>query len=460
MNNCQRILVVIVHYFDQHGDRSLGSLRDTPTVRAEALGRTITSLHDLFNDHTISLDYRSTYVPRPANTDLCYTLDIVILTTHGMTVFEHLAIDSSLFEEIPTDAEPIMLGFEANRIFQERAHDYDRFVYLEDDIILHDPFFFAKLDWFEALVGSQALLQPHLYEVTERDGRGKVYIDGDFVPDQITRYRRISGQSAKVIEAEQLGQQLRFCYAPNPHSGCYFLSQAQLHLWLEKPWYLDRDTRLVRSFESAASLGILKTFDIYKPDLNCAAFLEVQHFGEVNLAEVIPQTAAHVLNDKDQHGQIKPKELRLAELEAEVEQLELQLQAYQKTSLLQKNAQLAGEIQHLDTLIREQKIYTEQLEEIIQQQIQSATSTQTQQEIKIHRLEEKLKHSDTVIQRKTTYNKQLEAIIHQQLKLTTSKQAQQEQEIHRLENTLIQMQNSKSWRLTTPLRSLRRQLKR
>jgi len=345
-----RILFVIVHYFNPHGNGSLGSLRNDPPGRANALGNSITSLHDLFNKRTISLDYRSTYLSRPANTDFSYTIEILVLTTQGMTVFDYLSINPDLFEEVPTTADPLKLGFEVNRLFQEQRGHYDWYVYLEDDIILHDPLFFLKLRWFESTVGCQALLQPNRYEVTGRDGRGKVYIDGDLVPDQVTRYRNRSRKPPKIIEAEQWGQTFRFALAPNPHAGCYFLSQAQLDLWIHKPWYGEPDTGFVRSFESAASLGILKTFDIYKPDLECAAFLEVQHFGEAVLAEVIPP--AGVLSGQTQRGKAKPAGLQVAELEAQAKYLENELRRYQQTPLMLKNAQLAGEIQRLEEIVR------------------------------------------------------------------------------------------------------------
>ena len=453
MKNCQRILVVIIHYFDPNGDGTLGSLRNDFDGRAEALGRSITSIHDLFNNHSISPDFRSTYIPRSANADLRYKVDIKVLTTNGMTVLDHLAIEPNLFEEVVVDVDPTMLGFEANEIFKKYENNYDRYVFLEDDIILHDPLFFVKLDWFEKTFGSQALLQPHLYEVTERDGRGKVYIDGDFVPDQVARYRKISDESPKIIETEQLGQQFRFCHAPNPHSGCYFISQAQLHFWLQQPWYLDRDTGFVRSFESAASLGILKTFDIYKPDLNCAAFLEVQHFGSEILSQMLP-SSEDALNDNTLLGKTKPKELRLAELEAEVKDLRNELQEYKITPILLKNAQLEGEIKQLDGIIRYK---TRQLEAIIRQQ--STNSQQAQQEIQYlensksvflenAQLEGQIKYLHGIILHKTVHSEQLETITYQQ-KLN----------IQHLETTITKIYNSMSWHLTKPLRYLKQKFK-
>jgi hypothetical protein len=450
MNSGQRILVVIVHYFNPHGDGSLGCLRNDPIGRATALGRAITAMHDLFNNHTICPDFRSTYVPRPANTELRYQVDIRIVTTQGMTVFEHLAIDPDLFEALETNADPKMLGFEVNEIFKQYADDYDRFVFLEDDIIVHDPLFLVKLDWFEATVGSHALLQPHLYEVTERDGRGKVYIDGDYVPDQVARYRKVSGKSPAIIETQQLGQQLRFSYADNPHSGCYFISRKQLHFWLEQPWYLDRDTGFVRSFESAASLGILKTFDVYKPELNCAAFLEVQHFGEDSLNQLVPPRV-DALSPRTPSGTIKSDPLRMAELEAEVKQLRIETREYQTTPLWLRNARLEGEIKHQDGVIRHQKTQISHLKELLRRHTtasnqisieQAIWNTQTEQTVLLQnaQLEGIIRNLDT-------------ALAHQTVRIDEA-----EREIERLQNTLAEFHRSTSWRITMPLRFLKRVL--
>ena len=443
MKSLQRILVVIVHYFNPEGDGSLGCLRNDPKGRAKSLARNITSLHDLFNNCTVSLDFRSTYIQRPANTNIRYEVDVKILTTRGMTVLSHLAIDPGLFEVISTDVEPEMLGFEANEIFKDYADDYDRYVFLEDDIIIHDPLFFAKLDWFEKKVGSHALLQPRLYEVTERDGRGKVYIDGDYVPDQVARYRETSGKSKALIEIEQLGQMLRFSYAANPHSGCYFISREQLHFWLEKPWYLDRDTGFVRSFESAASLGILKTFDIYKSELNCAAFLEVQHCGEETLAQVKP-SLTNGLSKQTPAGKIKSDSLRLAELEAEVKFLRIELQQYNTTPIWLKNAQLEGEIKHLDGIVRHQSFRNEQLKQQILKQSGAASSHPDQSNDSSMRCQED-EHSLRL------KNAQLEGAIKY---LDTSLEHRAVQ-IEQLKNTLDELYQSTSWRVTQPLRYLK-----
>jgi hypothetical protein len=52
-----------------------------------------------------------------------------------------------------------------------------------------------------------------------------------------------------------------------------------MEYWANQPHFLDRDTRFIGPLESAATLGIMKTFRIYKPAPEHANFLEIQHFG-------------------------------------------------------------------------------------------------------------------------------------------------------------------------------------
>jgi hypothetical protein len=49
--------------------------------------------------------------------------------------------------------------------------------------------------------------------------------------------------------------------------------------WANQTYFLDRDISFVGPLESAATLGIMKTFRIYKTSPEQASFLEIQHFG-------------------------------------------------------------------------------------------------------------------------------------------------------------------------------------
>ena len=48
---------------------------------------------------------------------------------------------------------------------------------------------------------------------------------------------------------------------------------------MEQPWWQDGDTSFISPLESAATLGIAKSFELFKPCLSHAAWLEVQHYG-------------------------------------------------------------------------------------------------------------------------------------------------------------------------------------
>jgi hypothetical protein len=71
-----------------------------------------------------------------------------------------------------------------------------------------------------------------------------------------------------------------FQRARNPHSGFYALTRDQLSYWMSQPHWLDRDCSFVSPLESAATLGIAKTFSIYKPFGASSGFLEIEHLDD------------------------------------------------------------------------------------------------------------------------------------------------------------------------------------
>jgi hypothetical protein len=48
---------------------------------------------------------------------------------------------------------------------------------------------------------------------------------------------------------------------------------------MRQPYFYDRDCSLTGPLESAATLGIMKTFKLYKAAWGMAEFFEIQHFG-------------------------------------------------------------------------------------------------------------------------------------------------------------------------------------
>ena len=189
-------------------------------------------------------------------------------------------LEQGVLEHVPTTpATPKHLGFEAQRALAERLGDgYDLYGYLEDDLIVQDPLFFHKIFWFQQHMGSDAVLLPHRMELFWQPDRllEKLYIDGA-VPEADLKALLI--HTAEPMAAPLPGGNIVFAPPANPHSGCFFLTHGQLQHWSEQPWFLDGDSSYVSPLESAATLGICKTFRIYKPHLAYAAFLELQHWG-------------------------------------------------------------------------------------------------------------------------------------------------------------------------------------
>ena len=220
---------------------------------------------------------------RPANEPLRAEIHVVICTTGGQHLLEGLPLERNLYHHHPTQADPSLLGYECQAVLRDRWGNYDYFGYLEDDLIVHDPWLFAKLAWFSSQAGDQALLLPNRFE---RGGElvNKAYIDGDLAPRVTERFQNIA--EVPEFRGTVLGVPLVFRRPLNPHSGCYFLSAEQMAHWTRQPDFLDRSQAFIGPLESAATLGILRAFRIYKPARENANFLEIEHFGTGYLSQL------------------------------------------------------------------------------------------------------------------------------------------------------------------------------
>jgi hypothetical protein len=56
--------------------------------------------------------------------------------------------------------------------------------------------------------------------------------------------------------------------------------------WAAQPYFLDRDTGFIGPLESAATLGIMRTFRVYKPANENANFLEIEHYGNGYISQL------------------------------------------------------------------------------------------------------------------------------------------------------------------------------
>jgi len=271
-----RILFTIAHFFNPEGGGKHASQRQDPKPRLTALSSCITALRGLYGNTQCMIDIGNC-VTIGANQNFSNEIAIVICTTGNHHLLSHLNLPPHSFTHHPTQAQPLLLGFECQDVLRENLGLFDYYCYLEDDLILHDPWFFVKLNWFNSHAGNTCLLQPNRYEISPHGVVPKVYIDGDLIPQVTSPFQNVEEQSQ--LKGKIMEQSITFQRALNPHSGCYFLNQEQMRDWCNRPHFLDRDDSFISGLESAATLGIMKTFRIYKPDPYCASFLEIQHFG-------------------------------------------------------------------------------------------------------------------------------------------------------------------------------------
>jgi hypothetical protein len=275
-----RILVAIPHFYDPQaaGGRGHGhgSLSQDSAARFQALAACIHSLHQLFGSAQCVMQIALGRT-RPANEPLRGDVHVVICTTGGRHLLDRLPVDPAFFHHQATTADPPLLGFECHAVLRNRFGDYDWYGYLEDDLIVHDPWLFAKLAWFQGHVGPENVLLPNRFERGVRPLVTKAYVDGDLAERATAAWQNVS--ETPELTAAALGRSIVFRRPLNPHSGCFFLSATQLGHWLMQPHFLDRDTSFVGPLESAASLGVMRTFRVYKPGRENASFLEIEHSG-------------------------------------------------------------------------------------------------------------------------------------------------------------------------------------
>ncbi|WP_165219282.1 calcium-binding protein [Aquisphaera insulae] len=276
-----RILVAIPHYFDAAGSSPEsfrhGSLSRDPAPRAAALTACLSALRQTFDGPQVMIDLATRRAVPANHRFVASKLDIVVCTTRGCHLLSGLSIPRDDYMHQPADVEPLLLGFECHAALHERIGDYDYYAYLEDDLVVTDPWFFAKLAWFHDQVGVESLLLPNRYEVASGRVARKAYLDGDLAPEVTAPFQDPTDRPE--LRSSFLGVDARFVRPLNPHCGGFFLSLDQMRRWALRPDFLDRDCSFIGPLESAASLGMMRTFRVYKPAPEVASFLEIAHHG-------------------------------------------------------------------------------------------------------------------------------------------------------------------------------------
>ena len=126
---------------------------------------------------------------------------------------------------------------------------------------------------------------PNRIETMEHQGQlRRFYIDGDYNPAASEAYRRRTDQCSAF---PHLGEMVRFEQPSNLHSGCFFLNREQARIYADSGHAAAIDTSFHGPLESAATLGMLKTFQLMKPAPENGRFLTVEHGGR-NFMGLVP----------------------------------------------------------------------------------------------------------------------------------------------------------------------------
>lgn len=272
-----KILITIPHYYNASADSIHGSGK-SPQPRIKALTSCLFNIYSLFSPSQCMIDIFNKKTIN-TNSNFFHSIDIAICTVGNKHLLHQANIPKNFYAHHKVDLEnPKNLGFECQKILQNNLGKYDYYCFMEDDLIINDPYFFEKIKWFNNDAEFLNVLQPNRYEVSTCGSVLKSYVDGDIRPAVTQKHQNINEFSE--LSKEFIGQPISFSRPHNPHSGCYFLTEKQMMHWANQPYFLDMDSSFISPLESSATLGLMKTFRVYKPNPKNANFLEIQHYGD------------------------------------------------------------------------------------------------------------------------------------------------------------------------------------
>lgn len=276
-----KVLATIPHYYKVGGDTRYGSGRQDPRLRSHQLLRTLLHLHQHFGSGACQLDIGKKEAHR---LDLNRSLEIAICVHEDDHLLKNLSQHTSLFRVISVKGNPKHLGFACHKVLGD-SPGFDRYIYLEDDLLIHDPAYFEKLKHVEASLGPWALLQPNRFERGHHPLSKKCYVDGPLREGALDLYRDSSRPDTAALDWGY--SKIHLEKAKNPHSGTFSLSQTQWDLWKSSPHFMGMDVSFVGPLESAASLSVMKTFEIFKTIPEDAHHFEIEHQAQGFLSQVI-----------------------------------------------------------------------------------------------------------------------------------------------------------------------------
>jgi hypothetical protein len=270
-----KVLLSIAHYYRAEEDGRYASTGNVKRdVRAAVLQRVIEAWRGHFSESSILNIGRKAFEPVGGGED---SLDIVVLVRGDDHLLdpEFCVRHRIAVIQVQTD-DPRKLPFGAHSVFADARLAYDMFVYSEDDLRPPDGFLLRKIAGFSEEFGWRRLLMPNRYEWNLKGPALKTFIDGDLKSEFVKPYLDALPDES-LLKQKLLGREINFVRARNPHSGFFALSAEQLEYWIQQPHFNDLDCSFIEPLESAATLGVMKTFPIYKTYARDLGWLEIEH---------------------------------------------------------------------------------------------------------------------------------------------------------------------------------------
>ena len=272
-----KVLLAIPHVFAPKE----GSLYSSQTeakrgLKQEALLKaTIGNLNRHRQRHWIhaSLGKSQPVVNRELSSPDGIQLTIRLFTPPGASLANSLPQDPDLERLDPGVSDYSHVPLVASRHVLEQSQAFDLVGYMEDDLLLSDPEFFAKILYLDRYSDGNYAFLPHRCE--HIPGKGDVILSGD--PDG--GRPDLFWDTGEMLNIPWPLGQRRFYRATNPHSGCYFLSRRQagkvLKYWTDHEW--TAPYQLSGPLEQAGSGMLLPALNIMKPIPAHFRFLMVRH---------------------------------------------------------------------------------------------------------------------------------------------------------------------------------------
>ena len=219
-----RLLCTIPHYFrpeQSAGDSPrYGFAGGRSSPRLQGLTACLTALHSLYGKEHWFINHAKCQADRVVPF-APLEIDVVICTTGKRHLLDRLPVDPRYYHHHATDSDPLLLGFACQAVLAERLGKYDWYGYLEDDLILRDPWHFIKLAWFNRYAGKDKLLQANRFEAGLNHLVPKVWVDGDLDEQATAPFQNI--RDSLPVVAEVLGVPVRFERTLQPAFRLLFL---------------------------------------------------------------------------------------------------------------------------------------------------------------------------------------------------------------------------------------------